>query len=286
MASTTSSQQLFGEDSSDDEDVGSYFVLARDDDGPPRFGRAFLAHRARVAGLAPDYEADDPRPAWSTAVLGRRILTAETLEEAQAHARAAVAAAAPPRGRRRDRPERRERSRSPAKLPRGDPAAPGGRRPGAFERREPPATLPPPRDPPRWRAAVTAPAPAPARVATIQARPVVAKVKRRTKGFDLEGVAGAKKPRAVPPPYSAVVPRPRSPTPEPESPPTQPVRKRHKGASAAAVDRARKLREELDEGSPRLAAPTYAPGNGTPFRPPNGHANGANGFSESDLALL
>ena len=87
-----------------------------------------------------------------------------------------------------------------------------------------------------------APAPAPARVATIQARPVVAKVKRRTKGFDLEGVAGAKKPRAVPPPYSAVVPRPRSPTPEPESPPTHPVRKRHKGASAAAVDRARKLR--------------------------------------------
>ena len=81
--------------------------------------------------------------------------------------------------------------------------------------------------------------------------------------------------------------RPRSPTPEPESPPTQPVRKRHKGASAAAVDRARKLREELDEGSPRLAAPTYAPGNGTPFRAPgNGHANGANGFSESDLALL
>ena len=56
----------------------------------------------------------------------------------------------------------------------------------------------------------------------------------------------------------------------------------------AAVDRARKLREELDEGSPRLAAPTYAPGNGTPFRAPgaNGHANGANGFSESDLALL
>ena len=85
-----------------------------------------------------------------------------------------------------------------------------------------------------------------------------------------------------------VVPRPRSPTPEPESPPTHPIRKRHKGASAAAVDRARKLREELDEGSPRLAAPTYAPGNGTPFRPPgpNGHANGANGFSESDLALL
>ena len=284
MAST-SSQQLFGEDSSDDEDVGSYFALDRDDDGPPRFGRAFLAHRARVAGLAPDHDADDPRPAWSIASLGRRILAAETLEEAQAHARAAVAAAAPPRGRRRDRPERRERSRSPAKLPR-DPAAPGGRRPGAFERREPPATLPPPRDPSRWRAAVTAPAPAPARVATIQARPVVAKVKRRTKGFDLEGVAGAKKPRAVPPPYSAVVPRPRSPTPEPESPPTQPVRKRHKGASAAAVDRARKLREELDEGSPRLAAPTYAPGNGTPFRPPNGHANGANGFSESDLALL
>ena len=200
------------------------------------------------------------------------------------HARAAVAAAAPPRGRRRDRPERRERSRSPAKLPRD---APGGRRPGAFERREPPATLPP-RDPPRWRAAVTAPAPAPARVATIAARPVVAKVKRRTKGFDLEGVAGAKKPRAVPPPYSAVVPRPRSPTPEPESPPTQPVRKRHKGASAAAVDRAKKLRAELDEGSPRLAAPTYAPGNGTPFRAPapNGHANGTNGFSESDLALL
>ena len=281
MAST-SSQQLFGEDSSDDEDVGSYFVLARDDDGPPRFGRAFLAHRARTAGLAPDFDADDPAPARSIASLGRRILAAETLEEAQAHARAAVAAAAPPRGRRRDRPERRERSRSPAKLPR-DPAAPGGRRPGAFERREPPATLPPP---PRWRAAVTAPAPAPARVATIAARPVVAKVKRRTKGFDLEGVAGAKKPRAVPPPYSAVVPRPRSPTPEPESPPTQPVRKRHKGASAAAVDRARKLREELDEGSPRLAAPTYAPGNGTPFRPPNGHANGANGFSESDLALL
>ena len=57
--------------------------------------------------------------------------------------------------------------------------------------------------------------------------------------------------------------------------------------AAAAVDRARKLREELDEGSPRLAAPTYAPGNGTPFRAPgNGHANGANGFSESDLALL
>ena len=282
MAST--SQQLFGEDSSDDEDVGSYFVLARDDDGPPRFGRAFLAHRARTAGLAPDFDADDPAPARSIASLGRRILAAETLEEAQVHARAAVAAAAPPRGRRRA--ERRERSRSPAKLPR-DPAAPGGRRPGAFERRESP-TLPPPRDPPRWRAAVTAPAPAPARVATIQARPVVAKVKRRTKGFDLEGVAGAKKPRAVPPPYSAVVPRPRSPTPEPESPPTHPVRKRHKGASAAAVDRARKLREELDEGSPRLAAPTYAPGNGTPFRPPgpNGHANGANGFSESDLALL
>ena len=92
---------------------------------------------------------------------------------------------------------------------------------------------------------------------------------------------------SVPPPYSAVVPRPRSPTPEPESPPTHPIRKRHKGASAAAVDRARKLREELDEGSPRLAAPTYAPGNGTPFRAPgNGHANGANGFSESDLALL
>ena len=45
MASSTS-QQLFGEDSSDDEDVGSYFVLDRDDDGPPRFGRAFLAHRA------------------------------------------------------------------------------------------------------------------------------------------------------------------------------------------------------------------------------------------------
>ena len=285
MAST--SQQLFGEDSSDDEDVGSYFVLDRDDDGPPRFGRAFLAHRARAAGLAPDYEADDPAPARSVAHLGRRILAAETLEEAQVHARAAVAAAAPPRGRRRDASARRERSRSPAKLPR-DPAAPGGRRPGAFERRESPATLPPQRDPPRWRAAVTAPAPAPARVATIQARPVVAKVKRRTKGFDLEGVAGAKKPRAVPPPYSAVVPRPRSPTPEPESPPTHPVRKRHKGASAAAVDRARKLREELDEGSPRLAAPTYAPGNGTPFRPPgpNGHANGANGFSESDLALL
>ena len=139
MAST-SSQQLFGEDSSDDEDVGSYFVLDRDDDGPPRFGRAFLAHRARAAGLAPDYEADDPAPARSVAHLGRRILAAETLEEAQVHARAAVAAAAPPRGRRRDaaapraRPERRERSRSPAKLPR-DPAAPGGRRPGAFERR-------------------------------------------------------------------------------------------------------------------------------------------------------
>ncbi len=291
MAST-SSQQLFGEDSSDDEDVGSYFVLDRGDDGPPRFGRAFLAHRARTAGLAPDYEADDPAPARSVAHLGRRILAAETLEEAQVHARAAVAAAAPPRGRRRDaaapraRPERRERSRSPAKLPR-DPAAPGGRRPGAFERRESP-TLPPPRDPPRWRAAVTAPAPAPARVATIQARPVVAKVKRRTKGFDLEGVAGAKKPRAVPPPYSAVVPRPRSPTPEPESPPTPPLPKPHKGATAAAVGRARKQREELDEGSPRLAAPTYAPGNGTPFRAPgaNGHANGANGFSESDLALL
>ena len=47
------------------------------------------------------------------------------------------------------------------------------------------------------------------------------------------------------------------------------------------------MREELDEGSPRLAAPTYAPGNGTPFRAPgNGHANGASGFSESDLALL
>ena len=285
MASTSSSQQLFGEDSSDDEDVGSYFALDRDDDGPPRFGRAFLAHRARTAGLAPDYEADDPAPCRSIASLGRRVLAADSLEEAQAHARAAVAAAAPPRGRRRDRPERPERSRSPAKLPR-DPAAPGGRRPGAFERREPPATLPQ-RDPPRWRAAVTAPVPAPARVATIQTRPVVAKVKRRTKGFDLEGVAGAKKPRAVPPPYSAVVPRPRSPTPEPESPPTQPVRKRHKGASAAAVDRARKLREELDEGSPRLAAPTYAPGNGTPFRAPgNGHSNGANGFSESDLALL
>ena len=280
-----STSQLFGEDSSDDEDVGSYFFLARDDDGPPRFGRAFLAHRARTAGLAPDYEADDPAPARSIASLGRRVLAADSLEEAQAHARAAVAAAAPPCGRRRDRPERRERSRSPAKLPRGAPAATGGRRPGAFERREPPATLPP-RDPPRWRAAVTAPAPAPARVATIAPRPVVAKVKRRTKGFDLEGVAGAKKPRAVPPPYSAVVPRPRSPTPEPESPPTQPVRKRHKGASAAAVDRAKKLRAELDEGSPRLAAPTYAPGNGTPFRPPNGHANGANGFSESDLALL
>ena len=49
MAST-SSQQLFGEDSSDDEDVGSYFVLARDDDGPPRFGRAFLAHRVADGG--------------------------------------------------------------------------------------------------------------------------------------------------------------------------------------------------------------------------------------------
>ena len=88
MAST-SSQQLFGEDSSDDEDVGSYFALDRDDDGPPRFGRAFLAHRARTAGLAPDHDADDPRPAWSVASLGRRILAAETLEEAQAHARAA-----------------------------------------------------------------------------------------------------------------------------------------------------------------------------------------------------
>ena len=136
MAST-SSQQLFGEDSSDDEDVGSYFALDRDDDGPPRFGRAFLAHRARTAGLAPDYEADDPAPARSIASLGRRVLAADSLEEAQAHARAAVAAAAPPRGRRRDRPERRERSRSPAKLLR-DPSAPGGRRPGAFERREPP----------------------------------------------------------------------------------------------------------------------------------------------------
>ena len=91
MSST--SQQLFGEDSSDDEDVGSYFVLARDDDGPPRFGRAFLAHRARVAGLAPDFDADDPAPARSIASLGRRILAAETLEEAQVHARAAVAAA-------------------------------------------------------------------------------------------------------------------------------------------------------------------------------------------------
>ena len=87
MAST-SSQQLFGEDSSDDEDVGSYFVLARDDDGPPRFGRAFLAHRARTAGLAPDYEADDPAPARSIASLGRRVLAADSLEEAQAHARA------------------------------------------------------------------------------------------------------------------------------------------------------------------------------------------------------
>ena len=93
MAST--SQQLFGEDSSDDEDVGSYFVLDRDDDGPPRFGRAFLAHRARTAGLAPDYEADDPAPARSIASLGRRILAAETLEEAQVHARAAVAAPRP-----------------------------------------------------------------------------------------------------------------------------------------------------------------------------------------------
>ena len=91
---TSTSQQLFGEDSSDDEDVGSYFVLARDDDGPPRFGRAFLAHRARTAGLAPDYEADDPAPARSIAHLGRRILAAETLEEAQVHARAAVAAGA------------------------------------------------------------------------------------------------------------------------------------------------------------------------------------------------
>ena len=91
MAST-SSQQLFGEDSSDDEDVGSYFVLDRDDDGPPRFGRAFLAHRARAAGLAPDYEADDPAPARSVAHLGRRILAAETLEEAQVHARAVAVA--------------------------------------------------------------------------------------------------------------------------------------------------------------------------------------------------
>ena len=98
MAST-SSQQLFGEDSSDDEDVGAYFALDRDDDGPPRFGRAFLAHRARTAGLAPDYEADDPAPARSIASLGRRILAADSLEEAQAHARAAVAAAA---GRRRE----------------------------------------------------------------------------------------------------------------------------------------------------------------------------------------
>ena len=100
----TSSQQLFGEDSSDDEDVGSYFVLDRDDDGPPRFGRAFLAHRARTAGLAPDYEADDPAPARSIAHLGRRILAAETLEEAQVHARpppppapTGVAWSAPPR---------------------------------------------------------------------------------------------------------------------------------------------------------------------------------------------
>ena len=141
--------------------------------------------------------------ARSIASLGRRILAAETLEEAQVHARAAVAAAAPPRGRRRRRararaPSGASASRSRARaLPRGrDPAAPGGRRPGAFERREPPATLPP-RDPPRWRAAVTAPAPAPARVATIAPRPVVAKVKRRTAGFDLEGVAGAKKPRGA-----------------------------------------------------------------------------------------
>ena len=40
---------------------------------------------------------------------------------------------------------------------------------------------------------------------------------------------------------------------------------------------------------PFAPAPTYAPGNGMPFRAPaaNGHANGANnGFSESDLALL
>ena len=78
MAST--SQQLFGEDSSDDEDVGSYFVLDRDGDGPPRFGRAFLAHRA-LTGPGADYEADDPAPARSIASLGRRILAAETLEE-------------------------------------------------------------------------------------------------------------------------------------------------------------------------------------------------------------
>ena len=169
MAST-SSQQLFGEDSSDDEDVGSYFVLDRDDDGPPRFGRAFLAHRARTAGLAPDYEADDPAPARSIASLGRRILAAETLEEAQVHARAAVAAAGrraadggtPPR---RARPERRERSRSPANCLGTPPRrAVDGQAPSAAVAGDAAAA----RDPPRWRAAVTAPAPAPARVATIK----------------------------------------------------------------------------------------------------------------------
>ena len=85
MAST--SQQLFGEDSSDDEDVGSYFVLDRDDDGRrASAGRSWRT--ARTAGLAPDYEADDPAPARSVAHLGRRILAAETLEEVQVHARA------------------------------------------------------------------------------------------------------------------------------------------------------------------------------------------------------
>jgi len=88
----------------------------------------------------------------------------------------------------------------------------------------------------------------------------------------------------VSPSYAAATRWSRSPTPEPASPPTDPVRKRHRGATAAAADRARKLREELDEcPAYQPSAPAWAPGNGTPFRAPPGPANG---FSESDLALL
>ena len=115
------------------------------------------------------------------------------------------------------------------------------------------------------------------RVATIQAQPVVAKVKRR-QGLRPRGVAGAEAPRGA-----AALLRHRAaaagPTPEFGRRRSPPERVR---APRAAWSRAPRWRNE--RGS-RLAAPTYAPGNGTPFPARPRAPSNANGFLESDLAL-
>ena len=97
MAST-SSQQLFGEDSSDDEDVGSYFVLDRDDDGPPRFGRAFW-RTARAPRAWRRLRADDPPRAKNQrrAPGPPRDGAAETLRGSRKCTRGRRCAAAAPR---------------------------------------------------------------------------------------------------------------------------------------------------------------------------------------------